>query len=410
MPSKKRSHLVCGVLLLVGAIVVGCDASRPEFPLPPDADVVEAGALPDARPDAPQRDAAVRDAPPVDSGPTDRVPVRVGLVPVPRSSGDAGSTPANETDAVLDVLAAGSRAVTFVHRWDSLFFEASQPRAELWTRLANVAPVFREQDRSVLFAVAMVDRTLDARPSDVSGPWDSSDTLDAMESLVDTTFGTFGGELGFLSFGTEVDRYLEVLPEAQRPSLVSFLISAMDYARAHPNRPSGTQVGVTLRATSIAQQTMPEVAQLIEASDVAIATYYPLESDFAVRPPAVAGDDLDALTLALAGDGGSRVVVLQEVGYPSAPETGSSEEDQRAFFDGFFQVLLARRADFPFVSVYGLHDAPPTTCAAEAAALGVPGDPIAMAARCSFGMRHGDGVNKPAWDVVLEGIATFAAP
>ncbi len=389
---------------------LACDASRAEFPVSPDARALEGGALRDGRSDGPLRDAVALDADPADVGTGPLSSVRVGLVPVPKSSGDAGPTPVDQTDAVLDVLAAGSRGVSFVRRWDSLFVDGTQPRAAVWNQFASLAPVFRDQERSILFALGVVDRTADARPGAVDGVWDANVTETAMQALVDKTYGTFGSELAYLSVGTEIDRYLDTLTDSERGAFVAFVNRTLDYARNHPNRPMGTQVGVTVTVASIVQKTIPEVLELIDASDIAIATYYPLEESFEARHPSGAANDLDELAVALSDDAGTRTVVLQEVGYPSAAETGSSEDQQRVFFDGLFQALLARREQFPFVSINGLHDAHPEVCGGEASALGAPGDPLAIAARCSFGVRHADGGRKTAWSVVLDGMATFAVP
>jgi hypothetical protein len=156
------------------------------------------------------------------------------------------------------------------------------------------------------------------------------------------------------------------------------------------------------------------MAKLLAKSDVAVANYYPLDEAFQARPTTGVAQELDALVLGVTGDAGeagsSRPVLLQEVGYPSAAENGSSPEQQKAFYQGLFQALTTRRDHFPFVSVNGFHDAHPTRCQSEAAAFGAAASSVAVAARCSLGLRSADQTAKPALSSVLEALAAFSNP
>jgi hypothetical protein len=400
-----------GVLGLLAGVLLGCEGNdNPEVTQRPDAGDGAAGT---------GGTGSNGDGGDADSQPTDAseefvlpeassVVVRVGVLPV-AASADGGPTQANETLAHLEIVAAGSRASTIVRRWDDLFTSATLPEPAAWQYLGGISKLYADAGRSVLVSLAVVDRTLDARPSGVTGTWSSATTISAGHALVDRTFATFGAELAYLAIGNEVDRFLALAPTAEREAFVTFAKSVIDYARAHPSLPPGAKIGVSATTDALTQPS-PELAELIAASDVPIASYHAVDASFVARPASAAASDLDALWAAIGGDGGSKEIVLSEVAYPSSSESGSSLEQQRAFFDGLFVALLSRRERFPFVVVRGSHEEPAEVCDAHAVAIGAPGSPAASAAYCSFGLRAAAGDDKPAWGSVVDGLATFSSP
>jgi len=345
-------------------------------------------------------------------------PVRLGVVPTPMSL-DGGITPLDEKLAHLEVISLGSRGVSLIRRWDALYDNPVTPAAGAWKDLGNLSQLYRDADRRLLVCLALVDRTLDARPSGLGG-WNEASTLAAVDALVDKTYATFGDELYALSFGNEVDRWLAKANKTDRAAGVALLEHAVDYAEKHPSRPAGSVVGVGFGLDAVVAQSLPEIQQLLDASSAVVVSYSPLDASFQARSPSAAASDLDALGQALAeavpdaGDAGEagtpRPVLLQEIAYPSSPDAKSSEDQQRAFYDNLFQALSTRRERFPFVVVRGLYDAPPAECAADAVALGVGTNPTAVAARCSLGLRTSDGTPKAALSSVVSALATFAGP
>lgn len=400
-----------GILGLLAGALLACEGNdNPEITHPPDAGDGASGS---------GGSGGSGDGGDVDAAPTDAaeefvlpeassVVVRAGVLPVGAST-DGGSTAANETLAHLEIVAAGSRASTVVRRWDELFTNATIPNAPSWQYLEGIAKLYADSGRGMLVSLAVVDRTLDARPSGVNGAWSSATTVSAGHALVDRTLAAFGSELAYLAIGNEVDRFLSQASETERDAFVAFAKSVIDYARAHPSLPAGTQIGIGATADALSQPG-PELAELVAASDVAIASYHALDPSFSARPASAAAGDLDALWAAIGGDGGAPAIVLQEVAYPSSAESGSSAEQQQAFFDGLFVALLSRRERFPFVVVRGSQEESAEACDAHATAIGAPGSLEASAAYCSFGLRSADGTNKPAWAVVVDGLATFSSP
>jgi hypothetical protein len=345
--------------------------------------------------------------------------VRVGVVPTPKSV-DGGVTPLDEKLAHLEVISVGSRGVSLIRRWDALYDDPVTPAADAWKDLGDLSQLYRDADRRLLVCLALVDRTLDARPNGLGG-WKDASTLAAVDALIDKTYATFGDELYALSFGNEVDRWLAKASKTDRADGVALLEHAVGYAENHPSKPAGALVGVSFGLDAVVDKTLPEVQQLIDASNAVVVSYAPLDASFQAKSPSTAASDLDALSQALAapdagdaGDAGEagapRPVLLQEIAYPSSPDAKSSEDQQRAFYDNLFQALSTRRDRFPFVVVRGLHDAAPAECAADAVALGVGTNPTAVAARCSLGLRTADGTGKAALSSVTDALATFAGP
>lgn len=371
-------------------------------------------------PDAPSRDSAPGDGGPVDGGGDDvidagapdapLVPVRVGICPTQSVSDDAGATSIDEAQGVLDAIAVGSRGVTVVRRWDQLFGAGLQPDPDEWSRLASTSKLVAQSKRRLLFSVAIVDRTLDARPAGL-GAWSSPATLSAADALVDKVFATFGDELQYLGVGVEVDRFMTAASPAERSAFAALATHMVDHARAQSQKPADVRVGVVATLDSIVADKPPGLLDLVRYGDVALTSYFPMDTGATARPPSVAPADLDAVAAALRTDAAPQPeVVLAQVGYPSDPAAAGSDAKQRAFFDGLFQALLTRRGTFPFVAVKQLDDAPDTVCANDALAMGMPGNAAAVAFACSLGLRRRDATLKPAFARVIDGLATFASP
>lgn len=389
-------------------MVAACNGDDvPQIALHPDGSAgAAAGGGKDGAPDVSVGDAGAADA--SDTGAPDAPfsPVLLGVAPVPRAptAGDAWM-------AELEVLGAGSRGIPYVRRWATLFQDGAIPNTQEWDRLASSGAQIRAAGRSLLLCLALVDRTLDARPMAVKGQWDSPSAKSAVEALIDRTLATLQTELAYVALGNEVDRYFTQVSASERASFVALLAHALDYGRTHPGKPIVTRFGLSVSFGGAVSGLPSEILDVARSGDAVIVSYLPLDESHQVKSPSIAAADLDALAVALAADAGpSLPIALQEVGYPSSTVTGSSEEKQKTFFDAFFQALGARRERFPFVGVTGLYDAPAAACEAEAAALGGAGNAALTAARCSLGLRKATGEAKAAEKSVLNALATFATP
>jgi len=333
--------------------------------------------------------------------------VQVGIVPTVAVS-DGGSS-VDQTLANLEVLAAGSRGVSFVRRWNQLYSTPVDPIASEWAALEKNADLYRDADRKLLVCLTIVDRTLDVRPSGLAGGFNELPTRQALDTLIDRTFAAFDGELLALSFGNEIDRWLLQASASERSDMLALIQHGVDYARAHPSKPGSTWVGVTLGVDALISGKPSEITSLAAMGDAVIVDYWPVDASFEARAPTTAAEDLEKLAALDGGEGGADLPILfQTVAYPSSSESASSLDQQKIFFENLFGALATRRERFPFVSVLGLHDGDPQSCVQEAALFGAPANAKVEASRCSLGLKTNDGKPKPAFSTVLDALATFA--
>lgn len=392
----------------VGVVVVALACSeQPSASSPPIAGGREAGGAIEPPPstlDGSMPDMAI--APPVDGSPTDgaQAPVRVGVIPTPRPDEPLLGVSLGD----IDTLAAGSRGITLVLRYDEHFTAASTPNASAWQDIETRANLYRDAGVEVLVAIGVVERAEDARPPGLTA-WDSAEAFFGVEAFIDRVFAVFGDELAYVSLGTELDRWIVGQTSTERDAFIRFVGHAFDYAARHPARRPGTAMGATVSHHGLVAPD-PHTQQIIDRAEALIATYYPLDDDFIARAPETIGEDIDALSSAAQTDAGARQLILQEVGYPSARDAGSSVDQQAAFYRTLFDELSEQRHRFPFVALFSLYELPVEACEADAASYGAADATGAIAARCSLGLRRRDREPKPAWGVALDGLARFASP
>ena len=89
------------------------------------------------------------------------------------------------------------------------------------------------------------------------------------------------------------------------------------------------------------------------------------------------------------------VAVLQEAGYSSAPQLGSSPSAQASFVRNVLSAANRTPAAIPFVSFYALLDEPAVQCRDHS---------DAVTFFCSLGLNRSDGRPKPAWAAFRKGI------
>lgn len=332
-------------------------------------------------------------------------PVLLGVLPVPLED-----TPASATQATLDSVSMGSRAMTLELRWDTLFSGPTTPVNAEWMRLSNESAFHASIGRKLLVCLSLVDRTESAKPAGLTGKWDAPSTQLALDALIDKTYATFGPELYMLTFGNEIDRFLADATPGERTELVSLVQHGLDYARNHPQRPPESLVGVTFGSRAVSDTVPTSVSTLMSESDALVFAYVAVEPAYVAHTPGSVSTELDALAALGQSDAGAKPVVLQRVAYPSATENESSLDQQADFYAAFFAALLTRRERFPFVVIDGLYDENEEDCATQAALVGASGNTKAEAMYCSLGLRDTDGQAKPAFSNVIDGLSTFASP
>ncbi|HEX3773884.1 MAG TPA: hypothetical protein VHV51_05425 [Polyangiaceae bacterium] len=439
MAGRRKQILLRRGLGLTFALVVGvavaaaCSNSLPADVKPTllrDASAVEASPQSDSALDT---DAAGAPGSDSDANVSDAAlaPVALGVTPIVENAADAA--PSDRTLAELETIAAGSRARSLVVRLDDLLDATGAPSDATFADLAATAALYRARGDSLLFSIALADRVDDARPVALQGSWNSPELQSTVEAVIDRAYETFGSELRYLSFGSDVDRFLSLASEQDRSAFSALVESCLNYAKTRSTRPAATAIGVTFSAQALLDPPVSEIAQLLSHSEAAIVTDYPLDSDFHAQPVSAAIADLEQLADTVANGNPNQQLVIEELGYPSATSVQSSPSQQQQFYQVLFGALASRRAQFPFVSLYALRDLNQAECGRQAATFGAAGDPLLIAARCSLGFKTlepadavtitggseadaseggvaSDMTAKPAWGTIVDALSSFGRP
>jgi len=307
--------------------------------------------------------------------------------------------------ASVSTLSVGASTLPIAERWDQLSGATGSPRVLTWNRLDAMTKPFRDRGAGLALCIDIVDREQPAWPflGDLEGP----DATSAIERTVDEVYARYASNLTHLCFGYELDRYLAVASSDDAARLVEFLQHAIDYASRHPLRAAKTLIGSAVTLQALAEPS-GAVSDLLLGDEI-VAVYDPLDADASLKPAASIEDELGAALEALSATGVRRPLTLFEVGYPSSSEVGSSEAEQKAFYEALFGLLDGRRDDFGFVGVYGLADRGLADCEAEALSFGGVNEPELLAARasarCSMGLRAES--EKPAWQDVAAALSRY---
>ncbi|HVK64945.1 MAG TPA: hypothetical protein VM694_10735 [Polyangium sp.] len=394
MRALLRWLLLGGVPLGVALAPLACDDSGyPQIIVRP-GDPGDGGPFFDATwPDAfPDGDAGDSDAPNAPS-----TPVWIGLTPNP--VGDGAPKPGDVIAARLGALALGARA-TMLRRTPA---ELATDEGTL--ALAEEAAFFNSRGVVLGFSLVIVDRAVSFLPPDLAEkPWNAPEVLAFTHASIDAAFVALGGAARFVVLGRDVDVRLAARPD-ERAAFELYASDVLDYVRAHPLAAPGVRAGVGFSFEGVAAPD-PSFLPLLDASDVAVASYLPglgaveagRASDISVHADTI---------LAHAAD---KDIVLESVGSPSSSVVGGSDDKQALFLETFFGALAPRRERFVFVNVEALHDLGPVRCGARVSVLGEPADGPYAAYACSLGLFTEQGQEKPSWKAFLNGAAAFASP
>jgi hypothetical protein len=392
----------------------GCTGRDAEIVQPAsiDAGLLDTFVASDSTPDT--SDESQPDAD-LDAGVSDASlsPVEFGVNPtIATSDGGAG---VELTLAEVQTLGAGSRAGSFVARYDALIDDSGGTVDAAFAMLAATSSIYAQHGASIALTLAIVDGEQDARPSALGASWTSGTATAAIEAVIDQAFASCGDSLAYLSFGYETDRFLAKASATDRAGFVALADHALDYARSHPKRPAALKVGVGFTLDALLGSGTSEQATLLGHSDLPFVSYLPLGPTFQAVEPHAAAQNLATLAAAVA-DASASQVVLVDVAYPSSQGAGSSPDQQKVFFDALLPMLSEHRDRFPFVAIDGLFDRDPTSCAAESARYGAPSNSALLAALCSLGLMTNASTSdagsseKPAWASVLAALSAFRSP
>jgi len=289
---------------------------------------------------------------------------------------------------------AGMQFTSLSVAWDDLELRPGEYAPDPnYLAIANL--YYPAQDVPLALTITPIDTNRTRLPSDLRGrAFDDPEVIARFERLLDYVFSQIPDvELAVLAIGNEVDATLGTDATVWARYRTFFEATAAHARSLRPDVPVGVKVtmgGLTGETRALAQA-------LNAQSDMILVTYYPLEADFGVRPADVVPGDLAALP-SLFPD---RPIGMLEAGYPSSEELGSSEARQAEFVRRIFRAWDAQAAQIALLNFTWLTDAPQASVEAWTEYYGLP-DRRFAAYLATLGLRHADGVPKPALEALAE--------
>jgi len=256
-----------------------------------------------------------------------------------------GGREADYGPIVLEAKSLGVQFTCLMAQWSAL-----EPRSGEY-RLAELENGVRGLTSAGL-RMCITVQTLDTNnrtlPADLRNePFDSPVVRERFEALLNALAPKLTDAVRYVMLGNEADVYL-----AAHPNEIEAYAGFVERGREHLRtlRP-GLPVGVTTTFNGLRDN--PQIVGRINAAmDVFALTYYPIKSDFRVRPVSDIASDFDQMTQAA----GQKPLVFQEIGYPADPRLGSSEDQQAAFVDAIFEAAQAHASQIGFFNFFLLHD------------------------------------------------------
>lgn len=313
------------------------------------------------------------------------------IAPYPKGGMEASADDWNA--AVLDLKSINAAGMAVMKKWSEL--EPQKGKYDL-RALADDFAFNAREGRKVLFSLQLINTVKRELPPDLNDvEWEDPALLARYEILLEAMAQAGVTSPKYMSLGNEVDIYFEKHPDEVKSYLKFYHRAVVATQKVFPN----TRVGITVTYEGLPKQRGDLVQQMVDASEVAIFTYYPV-IDLKPQPVENVGANLDAI-LKVAGN---KSVLLQEAGYPSGEGIGSSAEKQ-AFFYRALLGGIKQRPQIKFASLFLLHDFAPGLCDDLVKYYGFEKAPRGPKMKfreflCTLGVKEFDGKPKPAWSVV----------
>ncbi|MBV6507641.1 MAG: hypothetical protein JJLCMIEE_00692 [Acidimicrobiales bacterium] len=296
-------------------------------------------------------------------------------------------------ELVESVDAAGLHLLV---RWPEI---EPEPGQFDWSSLEEKLQIFGAgRPRVVTFSVP--DTAHRAVPEDLREvPFDAAEFekryFDALDALLDFLSG-YDSEAPtlYLSIGNEVDEYFKGHP-GELSAYESLVDSAFEHL--HQTR-AGLPVGITTTFEGTFGADAETWARIHATADAIFFTYYPPYDAAATTLAEQPLVDLPAMVEYADG----RPVVLQEVGFSSSVDLGSSEAAQAEFVTNVLRTWSELGAAVPFLGWYYLHDVSGDRCEEMVNYFADDSNTSVWEAfLCHLGLRHSDGTPKAGWDAFV---------
>ncbi len=224
-------------------------------------------------------------------------------------------------------------------------------------------------DMSVSLCISPIAAINRAVPGDLKNvSFDDPQMIKRFKQLVDTIYQYIPNlDLQFFLVGNEVDLYFSSYPQ-EWDEYIEFTKEIVPYIKQYWNN---VEVGVetTLGGASGPDKSM--IQKLNSHTDMVCFTYYPLNSDFTMKPVSEVRPAIAEIMEIYPG----RKMFLEECGYASSEICNSSEKAQAEFVEEMFDIWDEYADRLLYVGFLWLHDIPEETAWFYVEEYGMKGQP-----------------------------------
>ncbi len=316
----------------------------------------------------------------------------VGIILVPRNISQL--RPADFIDGVEDLKRLKTTVNLALFGGNEL--ESSPGRYAVEERLGGYNYIAATlQPRVNYLGVSLINTTRRDIASDLETlSWSDPRMLQRFSALLDRIATTLKVVPTQFLIGNEVDVYFESRSEELVPYLEFFRSARELVLKKYPH----AQVGISVTYEGLTKARGETIRKVIDASDAAFFTYYPLSAGDHTPQAYARGIDL------MLKAAGAKPVLLQEVGFSTSPGGIATPAEQEKFFR-FILPAIEREPRISVAAIFALHDIDPPLCGKLVQYYGFGATDKRMkdvfsSMICSLGLKTSDGRPKPAWAYV----------
>ena len=215
-----------------------------------------------------------------------------------------------------------------------------------WTELEPHPGVYRLDDLNYFgmsaaganlkasYTLHIIDTIYRNVPADLGDvPWNHPVMKARTVRLIEEMAPALRGRVQLFNFGYEIDGYFAKHPDEVDAFAELYSVAAARLRELVP----GIMVSTTMTFSTGVPDLNERLAALNRQIDVLTLTYIPIEHDFTMKDPSVVPHDFATMKRAAGG----RMIVLQEIAYPTAPSANASQEKQARFYQLAFDEFAA---------------------------------------------------------------------
>ncbi len=247
-----------------------------------------------------------------------------------------------------------------------------------------------EENLPAILHIRVIDTNQRAMPADLMGqPFDAEETGARLDRLLDAILPRLQNRVKYFLVGNEIDAYFH-----QHSGEVQAYAMLVARASAHiRSRVPDAQISVSTTFGGIEDARL--LRPILDQTAFFALTYYPMSPDFVVRDPSTVEKDFPRIIAAA----GSKQIFLQEVGYPTSPTNGSSEEKQAEVFSRVLDQVSGNPGRFIGVNFTFMSDFSDSLVKSFSAYYRMPGADRFSSFLKTLGMFDDQGRPKKAWAV-----------